>query len=76
MTQTLLLAQLEQARAALAQAQANYDLVAAGAPAEQRQAAIAAAELELTSAQQALQSLYDTAEPRPRPGRAGSSCCR
>ena len=60
---TLLLAQLEQARAvAQAQAQANYDLVAAGTPAEQRQAAIAAAELELTSAQQALQTLYDTAD--------------
>jgi HlyD family secretion protein len=60
--QKLLLAQLEQANAALAQAQANYDLVAAGTPAEQRQAAIAAAELELTSAQQALQTLYDTAD--------------
>ena len=60
--QTLLLAQLEQARAAQAQAQANYDLVAAGIPAEQRQAAIAAAELELTSAQQTLQALYDTAD--------------
>src|SRR5512139_139235 len=60
--QTLLLAQLEQARAAQAQAQANYDLVAAGTPAEQRQAAIAAADQELTSAQQALQTLYDTAD--------------
>jgi len=60
--QTLLLAQLEQARAAQAQAQANYGLVAAGTPAEQRQAAIAAAELELTSARQALQALYDTAD--------------
>jgi HlyD family secretion protein len=60
--QTLLLAQLEQARAALAQAQANYELVAAGTPAEQRQAAIAAVELELTSAQQALETLYDTAD--------------
>jgi membrane fusion protein YbhG len=60
--QTLLLAQLEQARAAQAQSQANYDLVAAGIPAEQRQAAIAAAELELTSAQQVLQTLYDTAD--------------
>jgi multidrug efflux pump subunit AcrA (membrane-fusion protein) len=60
--QALLLAQLEQARAALAQAQANYDLVAAGAPTEQRQAAIAAAGLELTSAMQALQTLYDTAD--------------
>jgi HlyD family secretion protein len=60
--QTLLLAQLEQARSALAQAQANYELVAAGTPAEQRQAAIAAVELELTSAQQALETLYDTAD--------------
>ena len=60
--QTLLLAQLEQARAAQAQSQANYELVAAGTPAEQRQAAIAAAELELTSARQALQTLYDTAD--------------
>lgn len=60
--ETLLLAQLEQARAAQAQAQANYELVATGTPAEQRQAAIAAAELELTSARQALQALYDTAD--------------
>lgn len=60
--QTLLLAQLEQARAAQAQAQANYALVEAGTPAEQRQAAIAAAEMELTSARQALQALYDTAD--------------
>ena len=59
--QSLLLAQLEQARAAQAQAQANYDLIAAGLPAEQRQAAVAAAELELAGAQQALQKLYDTA---------------
>jgi HlyD family secretion protein len=60
--QALLLAQLEQARSALAQAQANYELVAAGTPPEQRQAAIAAAELELISAQQALQTLYDTSD--------------
>jgi multidrug resistance efflux pump len=60
--QSLLLAQLEQARAAQAQAQANYDLVAAGTPAEQRQAAVAAAEMELTSAEQALNELYDTAD--------------
>jgi HlyD family secretion protein len=59
---TLFRSQLEQARAALSQAQANYNLVAAGTPAEQRQAAISAAELELTSAQQALQTLYDTAD--------------
>lgn len=57
---TLLQAQLEQARAALSQAQANFALVAAGTPAEQRQAAITAAELELTSASQALQTLDDT----------------
>lgn len=55
---TLLEAQLAQARAALAQAEANYDLVASGAPAEQQQLAIAAAELELVSAQQALDELY------------------
>jgi len=58
---SLLQAQLEQAQAALALAQANYDLVAAGLVAETQQAAITAAELELTSAQQALQNLYDTA---------------
>ena len=55
---TLLEAQLAQARAALAQAEANYDLVAAGVPEEQQQLAIAAAELELVSAQQALDELY------------------
>jgi HlyD family secretion protein len=60
--QSLFLAQLEQAHAALAQARANYDLVSAGVPMEQRQAAIAAAELERTSAQQTLQTLYDTAD--------------
>jgi multidrug resistance efflux pump len=59
--QALLSAQLEQARAALALAQANYDLVAAGTPTEQRQAAITAAELELISASQALQDLDDRA---------------
>jgi multidrug resistance efflux pump len=55
---TLLEAQLAQAQAALTQAEANYDLVAAGVPAEQQQMAIAAAELELVSAQQALDELY------------------
>jgi multidrug resistance efflux pump len=59
---SLLSAQLEQARAALALAQANYDLVAAGTPAEQRQAAITAAELELISARQALQDLNERAD--------------
>ena len=52
---TLLEAQLKQAQAALTLAQANYDLVAAGPTAEQRQSAITSAELELISAQQALQ---------------------
>ena len=55
---TLLEAQLAQAQAALAQAEANFNLVAAGAPDEQRQLAIAAAELELVSAQQAQDELY------------------
>lgn len=58
---SLLEAQLNQALATQAQAQANYDLVAAGAPAEQRQASIASAQLELTSARQALRTLQDTA---------------
>jgi len=53
--------QLSQARALLAQAQANYDLVAAGLSAEQRQAAITAAELEVTTAQQSLDTLQDNA---------------
>ncbi len=59
---TLLRAQLKQAQASLALAQANYDLVAAGLPEEQRQVAIATAELELLNAQQALDALYDNAE--------------
>jgi multidrug resistance efflux pump len=57
----LIQAQLEQAMAAVAVAQANYDLVAAGQPEEQRQMAIAAAELEVTQAQQALDDLKETA---------------
>lgn len=57
----LLEAQLEQAKAALAVAQANADLVSAGVPEAQRQFAIAAAELELTQAQQVLDNLTDTA---------------
>ncbi|HEX9616784.1 MAG TPA: efflux RND transporter periplasmic adaptor subunit, partial [Anaerolineales bacterium] len=57
----LLQAQLDQARAALKQAQANYDLVASGLPEEQRQAAVAAAEMELLAAEQALDDLYDRA---------------
>lgn len=57
----LLQAQLVQAQAALSLAQANYDLVSAGVPQEQRQAAITAAELELESARQALQTVDDQA---------------
>jgi multidrug efflux pump subunit AcrA (membrane-fusion protein) len=56
----LLQAQLSQAKAALQLAQANYELAARGPTDEQRQLAIASAELELTNAQQALQSLYDS----------------
>ncbi|MGD9093548.1 MAG: efflux RND transporter periplasmic adaptor subunit [Anaerolineales bacterium] len=52
-------AQLIQAQAALAQAQANYDMVAAGLPPQQREVAVAAAELELLGAQQTLDDLYD-----------------
>lgn len=57
----LLKAQLEQAEAALSQAQANYDLVASGLPPEQQQLTISTAKLELLSAQQALEDLYDNA---------------
>ena len=55
----LLEAQLNQAESALAIAQANYDLVAAGMTGEERQAAIAFAQLELASAQYALDQLYE-----------------
>ncbi|HUF38964.1 MAG TPA: efflux RND transporter periplasmic adaptor subunit [Anaerolineales bacterium] len=53
-------AQLAQAEAALAVAEANYDLVAAGVPAEQAAAAVAAAEAELLFARAALDALIDT----------------
>jgi len=58
--ETLLQAQLAQAEATLGQAKANYDLVAAGPTPEQRQSAISAARLELVTAEQALDALYDT----------------
>jgi multidrug efflux pump subunit AcrA (membrane-fusion protein) len=58
----LLLAQLDQAQAALVQAQANYNLVAKGLPEEQRQLAVTTAEMELLSAQQALDDLYEKAD--------------
>lgn len=57
---TLLRTQLEQARAALAQAKANYELISTGPTPVQRQASIAAAELELITAKQALDALSDT----------------
>jgi len=55
----MLEAQLHQAESATAIAQANYDMVAAGMTQEERQAAIAIAQLELTSAQYALDQLYE-----------------
>lgn len=58
----LLRAQWSQAQTAVAQAEANYALVAAGAIAEQRQLAVAAATLELTRAEQALEALSDNAD--------------
>lgn len=61
-TDALLEAQMLQALAALDQAQASYDMVAAGLPVEQQELAIAAAELELISAQQVIDQLYDKDE--------------
>jgi HlyD family secretion protein len=58
----LLETQLAQAQAALAQAEANYALIAAGTPEEQRQAAVSTAQAELLAARQAWQTLQDTAE--------------
>ena len=58
----VLKAQLAQAEAALQTAQANYDLVAAGPNEEQQGAAIAKAELDLTTAQQALKTLNEKAD--------------
>lgn len=52
---------LQQAEAALATAQANYDLVTAGTPVEQ-QAAISTANLDLIIAQQALADIYADAD--------------
>lgn len=57
----LLQAQLEQARSAVAAARANYDLIAAGTPPEQKALAAAAAQLEVIQAQQALDELYNLA---------------
>jgi multidrug resistance efflux pump len=55
----LLESQLIQVKSELGVAQANYDLVAVGMMEEEKQAAIASAELELASAQYALDLLYD-----------------
>lgn len=62
----LLLAQRDQAQAALELAQANYDLVAAGPTAEQRRVAIAAAELELENARQTLETCMTRKTWQPR----------
>lgn len=61
-TDALLVSQMQQALATLDQARANYEMVAAGAPPEQKEMAIAAAELELTSARQAIDELYEKNE--------------
>jgi HlyD family secretion protein len=53
-------AQLDQARASLAVAEANRDLLAAGPPPEQQSAAVAAAEADLLTALAAFDALYDT----------------
>lgn len=58
----LIKTQYDQAVVALNQAQANYDLIAAQPRAEERQLAIANAQLELLSAQQDLQDLIDQAD--------------
>ena len=58
----LFTAQLEQAEAALAQAEANYDLVATGPSKEQRQVSTTNAERELLNAQQALDDLHENAD--------------
>ena len=58
----LIKTQYDLAVAALDQAQANYNLIAAQPLTEQRQVAIATAQLELLSAQQDLQNLIDNAD--------------
>jgi HlyD family secretion protein len=56
----LLQAQLAQAKASLEAAQANYALVSRGSTEEQRQLVMAAAELELIDARQALKDLQES----------------
>ncbi|MBE9524512.1 MAG: HlyD family efflux transporter periplasmic adaptor subunit, partial [Chloroflexi bacterium] len=54
--------QYQQVESALAIAQANYELVAAGTTSEQKHAAVSAARLDLIVAEQALSALYDHAD--------------
>ena len=58
----LLQAQYQQTEAALSQAKTNYQLIVAQPLSEQRQVAIANAQLELLSAEKALQDLIDNAD--------------
>ena len=58
---SLLQAQVKQAESALAQAQANYNLVAAGLTPEQRQVSFASAQLEQLNAQKVLDDLENNA---------------
>ncbi|MBG7609774.1 MAG: efflux RND transporter periplasmic adaptor subunit [Anaerolineae bacterium] len=58
----LLESQYQQVESALAVAQANYNLVAAGLTNEQKLAAVSAAKLEFIVAEQALSALYDNAD--------------
>lgn len=58
----LLRAQIEQAKAALSQAQANYELIQRGPSSRQRKAAIAAATAEMVAAEQALKNLYENTD--------------
>ena len=59
---SLLQAQMKQAESALGQAQANYNLVAAGSIPEQRQVSTASAQLELLNAQKVLDDLENNAD--------------
>src|SRR5271166_840315 len=57
----LLQAQVQQAQAALAAAQANYDSLKSGGTQAQLQAAVSAAQMQVLNAQQAMQDLNDNA---------------
>jgi len=62
MDDELVIAQLAQAEAQLSIAEANYALIAAGTPIEQRDMTVNAAKLEELIAQQTIDTLNDTAE--------------